>query len=95
MKGNKEKKSTVLVDGDLNVKNAESIKAMLLKVAGMKNALELKVENVKSLDLSFLQILFAFITSEKASGRKISVIFNLSDENKSLLTRSGFSQYFN
>ncbi len=87
-------KSSLLFSGDLSVANASELQQQLLKAATKVSHIDVKVANVKNLDLSFLQLLFAWAQSMKQSGKNLIFDFQLDQEFERILNESGFRQAF-
>lgn len=81
------KKLKKTFSGDLSVKSAHNLQQELLKMLENDRTLEVRIDNPENVDLSFLQLLFAF---EKEAGDRLKLHFKVSDEISELLAKAGF-----
>jgi len=80
------------INGMLVLENAVEIKRSLLSVAkSMSNHLNISISEVHDIDLSFIQLLLAFITEMDEKHVSYSFEWNLDDYQKSLLENVGLS----
>ncbi len=87
-------KSSLLFSGDLSVARASELQQQLLKAASKVLHIDVKVANVENMDLSFLQLLFAWAQSMKQSGKNLTFDFQLGQEFVRIFDQSGFRQAF-
>jgi len=64
----------------------------LLRAVSWVLLVDVKVANVESMDLSFLQLLFAWARSAKQSGKNLTFDFQLEQELERIFDESGFRQ---
>jgi anti-anti-sigma factor len=87
-------KSSLLFSGDLSVANAAELQQQLLKAAFKVSHIEVKVADVESMDLSFLQLLVAWAKHMKQLGKNLTFDFQLDQEFERIFDESGFRQAF-
>ncbi|VAW27598.1 hypothetical protein MNBD_BACTEROID07-110 [hydrothermal vent metagenome] len=90
----KQDKLSLLFSGDLSVANTSEHQQQLLKAASKISHVHVKVANVENMDLSFLQLLFAWAQSMKRSGKNLTFDFLLGQEFERIFDESGFRQVF-
>jgi len=90
----KQDKLSLLFSGDLSVASASEHQQQLLKAASKISYVHVKVANVENMDLSFLQLLFAWAQSMKRSGKNLTFDFLLGQEFERIFDESGFRQVF-
>lgn len=90
----KHNKLSLLFSGDLGVANASELQQQLLKAASKVLHVDVKVAKVENIDLSFLQLLFAWAQSMKQSGKNPTFDFQLGQEFERIFDESGFQQAF-
>ena len=84
--------TNVGIAGELTVNNSKAIHHTLLKEAYPIDKLKLKIIEPDALDLSFLQILIAFIKSRQSKGRQTEIEFELGSNYQELLEKTGIIQ---
>lgn len=87
-------KSSLLFSGELSVAKVSALQQQLLKAASKVSHVEVKVANVENMDLSFLQLLYAWAQSMKQSGKNLIFDFQLDQEFMRIFDESGFRQAF-
>ncbi len=87
-------KTSLLFTGDLSVSGASELQQQLLKLLPRASTIEVKVDDVENIDLSFLQLLLAWATSMKQSGKNLTFDFRLGQEFTRIFDESGFQQMF-
>jgi len=87
-------KSSLLFSGELSVAKVSVLQQQLLKAASKVSHVEVKVANVESMDLSFLQLLYVWAQSMKQSGKNLIFDFQLDQEFVRIFDESGFRQRF-
>ncbi len=86
------KKSTRLkLSGDLTIESAGKIKAGLLKALGKKKDVVLEMEDVDSVDLTFLQTLCSALKSARKKGIGFGLGSELSGPLAGFVEEAGFS----
>ncbi len=89
-----DKKGRLAVSGLLTVENSEKIKSDLSQLVLSKYAfLEIFVQDVVEVDLSFLQLMKAFEIYLKKQPVDFSISWSFDDEQVALLSNSGFTNF--
>ncbi len=86
--------STLRFSGDLSIAQATQFQQQLLKFAAKATHIDIKIDNVENMDLSFLQLLFSWAKSMKKSEKKLNFEFMLNEEFSRIFDESGFRQVF-
>ncbi|MEW5846197.1 MAG: hypothetical protein AB1777_08030 [Bacteroidota bacterium] len=81
--------SQVIISGDLSLNNISDIKNELVKLYNEVKPVDLLVKNAEVIDLGFIQLIRSFNFSMKERGTKSTVRFELTDEQNTILERSG------
>lgn len=84
----------VILEGQLIIKNAASIKKGLLSAFDSSQNVTLVFKNVIKVDLSVLQLLVALQNSAAIHNKKLSIDSELTDSVKSVLLNSGLQKIF-
>ncbi len=87
-------RSSLLFSGDLDVAHATELQQQLLSAASRVLFVDVKVADVENMDLSFLQLLFAWAQSVKQTGKNLTFDFQLEQELERIFDESGFRQVF-
>lgn len=83
---------TVLtIQGELTLDNADKIKDFLLGALVKGSKYLVKVSNVDSLDLSFIQLIQRFKWDVQQARKDVDITMTLSDDHTQLLSRAGFN----
>lgn len=83
---------TVEFSGLLVLKNAESIKnELFIVVKNLNNKVRIVISDVQDIDISFIQLILAFIQFMDNNHIAYKFEWNLSDELQTLLENVGFS----
>ncbi|GMT46019.1 MAG: hypothetical protein IEMM0006_1851 [bacterium] len=86
--------STMVFSGDLSVTRTIELQQQLLKASPTVSHVHVKVVQVESMDLSFLQLLLSWAQSMKQSGKKLTFDFLLDEEFTGIFKESGFRTAF-
>jgi len=89
--GKKEKEVELLIQGELTIENSSKIRDFLLDNLNQFNHFILTVNNVESIDLGAVQLLQRFIWDAQEAKKTVEFNFQLADENRILLERSGLN----
>lgn len=83
-------KTSLVIQGDLVLANINNIKKDLEGIKNKNKDIHIKVTQVSSIDLSFIQVIESF--KKSLSEDKVSVIveYELNEENKNILKDNGF-----
>lgn len=89
------KGNTLHIKGELTVANASFIKDEMIKALNKYSLISLSVDEVERLDLSVLQLIYAFQRAARSSGKEVSVNVSLPDDILVLVRQSGLEKVFN
>jgi len=89
------KGNTLLLSGDLTIANADYIKQELMKALEKYTVIKLEIDEVERLDLSVLQLIYAFRRAALSSGKEIHVKVNLPDDVEQMVRLSGLEKMYN
>ncbi len=90
-----DKKSTkVLFSGDLSVSQSAELQQQLLNTGEETPNIEIHVNRVDNMDLSFLQLLYSWARGMKKSGKNLIFDFRLGEEFQRIYEQSGFKEAF-
>lgn len=79
----------LVIQGRLTIENIQDIKTKLQEAVANFQNIQIYVEQVEAIDLTFLQLLYSLKRSFSETSKNISFNLMLSDENKTLLRQSG------
>ncbi|MDX9847620.1 MAG: STAS domain-containing protein [Tenuifilaceae bacterium] len=89
-KGNPEE-MVVTIQGELTLDNAQKIKDFLLATLAKGSKFLVKISNVDSIDLGFIQLLQRFKWDAQQVQKDVELSAKLTDDQSQLLTRAGFA----
>ena len=89
------KGNTVCISGDLTIANANYIKQELSQALQKYGILKVNIEAVESLDLSVLQLIFAFQRAAISEDKQIDLKMDLPEDTLRLVKISGLEKIFN
>jgi len=81
--------ATLNVAGDLTVQFCEEFKTQLLQFSNEETDLKLSLALVTSMDVSSIQLVYAFKSIARLNQRELSIIFPLDADASELLIRTG------
>ena len=84
--------TTIDISGELTISTSKAIHRTLLKEAYPIDKLSIKVKEPAALDLSFLQILIAFIKSRQTKDYQTQIEFEVGSNYQELLEKTGIIQ---
>ena len=87
-------KSIIHMSGNLDVRHAEEIRNIFLSLKVETGKAELVLLDTDNLDLSFLQLLFAFMKSLKEKGKDLTFRQELNVDYEKIVRESGFFDAF-
>jgi anti-anti-sigma factor len=88
--------ATVLsLQGELNIEYSGQIREFLIENLEKYNAFVVKLNNVDSLDVSAIQLLQRFQWDALEQKKKVDFEIKLPEEIKTLIDKSGFSEFSN
>lgn len=83
---------SVIADGELSLRFIYEIREDIKSaISGVKN-LKMIIRNVDMIDLSFLQLVISLQNKYKTEKKKISIEFEVDQENRDLMINSGFEE---
>ena len=83
---------SVIAEGELSLRYINEIREEIKSaISGVKN-LKIIIRNANMIDLSFLQLVISLQNKYKTEKKKISVEFEVDQENRDLLINSGFEE---
>ncbi len=85
----------IIFSGFLDISNIKQIKNELIQAHITKNKLLLIIKEVDNIDLSYLQVLHAFLKKLKIEGKEFEFQWNIDEEYFRLIEQSGFIADFN
>ncbi len=80
--------------GNLDIRNSNDLKKKMLEYKPQKEKLKIVLENTDNIDLSFMQLLFAFLKKLKQEGKELEFSQNLDKEYEKIVKESGFFDVF-
>jgi ABC-type transporter Mla MlaB component len=89
------KSATVFLEGNLLLSNASEVKNEISYAVSKFEHLELVLKNIENIDLSFIQLLYAFRKASLQLDRTISIDLELPADIKALIDNSGFNDLSN
>ncbi len=84
---------TFLFQGDLNIENINEIYEKTTRNYTEFNTINIKVENVSDIDLTFIQLIYSLYKSLKTQKKYLNFRINLPDNLHELLANTGFNKY--
>jgi anti-anti-sigma factor len=88
--------ATVLsLQGELTIDYAVQLRDFLLENLNKQKAFALKVNNVESIDITGIQLIQRFYWDAKEMGKPTTIELKLSEEQRQLLEKTGFSEFIN
>jgi len=84
----------LIITGDVSVSHIGELYADLLNVPLDASRYLLQITKVENLDLSFFQLLFAFVRRIRANDSQVTVKWDLEDEYVRILKESGIQDVF-
>ena len=83
---------SVIIEGELSLKYINEIREDLKPAIRGAKDLKMIIKNADMIDLSFLQLVISLQNTYKNEKKKISVKFEIDQENKDLMINSGFEE---
>jgi anti-anti-sigma regulatory factor len=80
--------------GNLDIRNSNDIKKKMVDYKPQKEKLKIILENTDNIDLSFMQLLFAFLKRLKEEGKTLDFSQKLDKEYEKIVKESGFLDVF-
>jgi len=92
-KGKEQSPVQLILQGDLSIDNAVDVKKQLQENLKKHKSFNVKVSNVDSLDLTFIQLLQRFVWDAQLQDKTVDVSFSLPDDITMLLKNAGFEPF--
>lgn len=89
------KGNTITLTGDLTIAHATHIKQELMKAMEKYSVIKLEIDKVERLDLSVLQLIYAFQRAAQSSGKEIHLAVSLPEDVEQLVRLSGLEKMYN
>jgi len=84
--------SRLSIGGLLVVENAQKLKQELLGILHkMSNSVQIEIDEVDNIDLSFIQLIVSFTSQLNENGIKFTIKWNLDDDQRALFENVGLS----
>lgn len=84
---------TLVMQGELTLDNAAKVKDFFMASMPKGSQFHVKINQVENIDLGVLQLLKRFTWDAQEQQKKVSISMALTDDQKQLLSRSGFSAF--
>lgn len=84
------KEHTLLLQGDLGIKNAEALREAIMALKFGTDTIVIELKNVEKLDLTTIQNVTALKNSLMESGKKVDIRLDVSQDIERLLNNTGF-----
>ncbi|MDD4384460.1 MAG: STAS domain-containing protein [Bacteroidales bacterium] len=92
-KGKTSEVGIIIIQGELTIDNAQELKAFLLENLKKHSQIQVKINEVDSIDLTAVQLLQSFLWDAKQEQKSINFEMKLSEDHRILLERSGFETF--
>ncbi|HBX49894.1 MAG: hypothetical protein A2275_10230 [Bacteroidetes bacterium RIFOXYA12_FULL_35_11] len=83
--------ATITVEDELTLDNLQEFRDKVMEVAETVQAMNFYLLNLNAIDIAAIQFLVAFHKHYAAEGKLIDFHYELTDDAKSLLAKSGFN----
>lgn len=84
--------SRLSIGGLLVVENAQKLKQELLGILHkLSNSVQIEIDEVDNIDLSFIQLIVSFTSQLNENGIKFTIKWNLDDDQRTLFENVGLS----
>lgn len=90
--GKKDKTALVELEGELVLGNLDEIKNVIIETIKQYNQLQIEVKNVKAIDLTCIQLLYAINKTLQKSGKQASFHIESTENHTLILNNAGFTQ---
>ena len=89
---NKDKNALVELEGELVLGNLDDIRKEIMETIKQYNRLQIEVRNVKAIDLTCIQLLFAIRKTLQNQGKQASFHIETPEDQTLILNHAGFIQ---
>jgi len=86
---------SILLNGNLSIDRMEAVRIMLSQNLERYPKFHLKLDDVESIDLGMIQLLYSFKWTAEQKSKSVAIDFNLQDDQKQLLEHAGFAELIN
>jgi len=94
-KNKKDRKAEVVLEKELTISVLESMQAELTGVLNEFENIEIKLKNIESIDLGFIQYLYAFQSTAETRSKNVTLKAECNEETETLLINTGLYRLFN
>ncbi|MGE0088218.1 MAG: hypothetical protein AB7S50_01935 [Bacteroidales bacterium] len=94
-KNKKENKVEILLEKELTISVLESMQAELTGVLNEFETIEIKLKNIETIDLGFIQYLYAFQSTAETRSKIVTLTAACNTETENLLVNTGLYRLFN
>jgi ABC-type transporter Mla MlaB component len=90
-KSGRQKVGSISLEGELTLNHITALKKEMMDALETCDSLKLKIQNVTSVDLSWIQLLQSIRKTCRDSGKNVAIEMILNSDAELLLARTGFS----
>ena len=83
----------IIIENELSLNNVEQVKKDLELLLPENESFHIVIQNMETLDLAGMQLLFAFEKSAKNTNKSFKIDFFIKEELKKILKNSGFAYF--
>lgn len=94
-KNKKERKAEIVLENELTIAVLENIQAEMNDALDEFETIEVKIKNIESIDLGFIQYLFSFQSTAEARAKHVVLKAECNNETENLLVNTGLFRLFN
>lgn len=94
-KNKKDGKVEVILEKELSISILESLQAELTSVLNGFETIEISLKNIESIDLGFIQYLYAFQSTAETRSKNVTLKAVCNEETENLLVNTGLYRLFN
>jgi ABC-type transporter Mla MlaB component len=94
-KNKKDRKAEVIIEKELTISVLESMQTELTGVLNEFENIEIKLKNIETIDLGFIQYLYAFQSTAETRSKNVTLKAECNDETENLLVNTGIYRLFN
>lgn len=85
-------KVTIILSNELTIYTIENIKDEIIKAVNKYDDIEISSNNIKNMDLTFVQLINSIQKSAIKKGKKLNVNIELNEENKILFENTNITR---
>jgi len=94
-KNKKEKRAEIILENELTSSVLDNLQLELTDLLKEFETIDIKLRNIDSIDLSFIQYLFSLQSTAEARAKKVNLNAECNDDIKNLLINTGLYRLFN